>query len=72
MVSPQPPDSRPLPRLIVVRADRGWEVHEESDRGVVRVSRHMDWHRVERSIQRFEARMVGTRPFREGNLRPSV
>jgi hypothetical protein len=55
MVCPQPPDLLPTPRVTVVRADRGWEVREESDDGRVRVKRHTDWHHVELSVRRFES-----------------
>jgi regulation of enolase protein 1 (concanavalin A-like superfamily) len=43
-------------RLVVFRNDSGWEVHEERDRKVVRMTRHSDWHRVERAIRLFEQR----------------
>lgn len=41
-------------RLTVTRARHGWEVREEHDQRIVRISRHSDWHQVERSIQIFE------------------
>jgi hypothetical protein len=43
-------------RLVVFRSDRGWELHEERDQRVIKMTRHSDWHRVERAIQLFERR----------------
>ena len=41
-------------KRLTVRLDQhGWEVREESDETVVRVEHYSDWHRVERTIQRF-------------------
>jgi hypothetical protein len=42
------------PRLTVVRVSQGWEIREERDNRVVRVTHHTDWHRVERSLQQLE------------------
>jgi hypothetical protein len=43
------------PRLTVVRVDQGWEIREHrEDNTVVRVSRHTDWHKLERSLQALE------------------
>jgi hypothetical protein len=41
-------------RLTVKSLDEGWEVREERNDAVVRVTRQKDWHRVERSIDLFE------------------
>ena len=50
--------SEPAPpsRVVVVRIDRGWEVREQRDDTILRVIRHADWHRVERSVQLLERR----------------
>ena len=58
MVSPQPPDFDRSPRIVVVRADRGWEVRQEVEDRIIRVTRHTDWHRVERSVRRFETQKL--------------
>jgi hypothetical protein len=43
-------------RLVVFRNGQGWEVHEECDWKVIRMTRYSDWHRVERAIRLFEQR----------------
>jgi hypothetical protein len=43
-------------QVVVVRTDRGWEVREQQNDTIVRVTRHADWHRVELSVQLFELR----------------
>ena len=37
---------------------QGWEVREESDTEVVRLTRYRDWHRVERARMRIDAEVV--------------
>jgi hypothetical protein len=37
-------------RVTVTRGAVGWELREEHDSQVVRMSRFTDWHRVERAI----------------------
>jgi len=44
------------PQIVVVRTDHGWEVREQRDETIVRVIRHADWHRVERSVLLLERR----------------
>jgi hypothetical protein len=41
-------------RLTIRSLDQGWEIREERDEALVRVTRQTDWHRVERSIDLFE------------------
>jgi hypothetical protein len=41
-------------RLTVVRDELGWEVREERDGALVRVSHRDDWHRVERLVELFK------------------
>ncbi len=41
-------------RLTIQPAKEGWEIREERDGRLIRVTRQMDWHRVERSIELFE------------------
>jgi hypothetical protein len=41
-------------RLTVVRDEIGWEVREERDGALVRVSHRDDWHRVERLVELFK------------------
>jgi hypothetical protein len=41
-------------RLTVVRDALGWEVREERDGALVRVSHRDDWHRVERLVELFK------------------
>ena len=58
--------------MIASRAGGGWDVLEEADRRVVREVHYDDWHRVERQLQAFAARVemlknegwvpVGTEP----------
>jgi hypothetical protein len=43
-------------RLTIKSLDQGWEIREERDEALVRVTRQTDWHRVERSIDLFERR----------------
>lgn len=46
----QPPTQQPS-RLTVVRMEQGWEIRERLADDTVRITRHTDWHRVERSLQ---------------------
>jgi hypothetical protein len=48
-------------KLTVCRAAEGWEIREERDEVIVRVTRRTDWHGVERWIERFE-RFEGPEP----------
>ena len=41
-------------RLTITPVSQGWEIREERDEALIRVTRHTDWHRVERSIDLFE------------------
>jgi hypothetical protein len=41
-------------RRVVVRTDEGWEIHEHRENTVVRLSRHTDWHKVERWLHTLE------------------
>jgi len=41
-------------RLTIRTSEQGWEIREERDEALVRVTRQSDWHRVERSIDPFE------------------
>jgi hypothetical protein len=43
--------------MIASRAGGGWDVLEEADRRVVREAHYDDWHRVERQLQAFAARV---------------
>jgi hypothetical protein len=43
--------------LIASRAGGGWDVLEEMDRRVVREVHYDDWHRVERQLNAFAARV---------------
>jgi len=43
-------------RLVVFRTGHGWELQEERDYKVIKMTRHSDWHRVERAIRLFELR----------------
>jgi hypothetical protein len=45
------------PRVVVVRTEGGWEVRELQDEKIIRVVRHADWHRVERSVLLFERKV---------------
>lgn len=38
---------------VTAQPNSGWEVREESDRGVIRCDRYDDWHRVERALRAF-------------------
>jgi hypothetical protein len=62
--------------MIASRAGGGWDVLEEADRRVVREVHYDDWHRVERQLHAFTARVemlkdegwvpVGTEPAGAG------
>ena len=41
-------------RLTIKTVNEGWEIREERNDALVRVTRQKDWHRVERSIDLFE------------------
>lgn len=41
-------------RVVITSTNQGWEVREERDGRVVRLATYLDWHRVERALQRFE------------------
>jgi hypothetical protein len=41
-------------RLTITAVETGWEIREERDEALIRVTRQKDWHRVERSINLFE------------------
>jgi hypothetical protein len=41
-------------RFTVTRIAAGWEIREELDSQVVRTVSYMDWHRVERALERFK------------------
>ncbi len=41
-------------RVVITSTTNGWEVREERDGRVVRSKTYLDWHRVERALQRFE------------------
>jgi hypothetical protein len=43
--------------MIASRAGGGWDVLEEADRRVVREAHYDDWHRVERQLSAFAARV---------------
>jgi hypothetical protein len=43
--------------MIASRAGGGWDVLEEADRRVVREVHYDDWHRVERQLHAFAARV---------------
>jgi hypothetical protein len=45
---------------VTTRPNSGWEVRDESDRGVIRCDHYDDWHRVERALRAFaiEARSL--------------
>ena len=45
-------------RLIVTNDLEGWEVREEEDAAVLRLTHRADWHRVERDMQLFEIRAL--------------
>ena len=38
---------------ITAQPDSGWEVRDETDRGVLRSTCYEDWHRVERARRAF-------------------
>jgi hypothetical protein len=42
-------------RFLVARDLEGWHAREEEDSIVIRAVHHDDWHRVERTVRRFEA-----------------
>lgn len=43
-------------RFTITRSDVGWQVREERDSEIVKVTRYTDWHRVERAMDAFERR----------------
>ena len=43
-------------RFTITRSDVGWQVREECDSEIVKVTRYTDWHRVERAMDAFERR----------------
>jgi hypothetical protein len=51
-------------RLIVTNDLEGWEVREEEDASVQRLTHRADWHRVETDMQLFEIRALALK--REG------
>jgi hypothetical protein len=44
--------------LISDTGTSGWEVREEIDSEVVRLTRYFDWHRVERAQREFEREVL--------------
>ena len=54
MLSIERTDTGHWSRLTVVHDELGWEVREERDGAIVRVSHRDDWHRVERLVELFK------------------
>ncbi len=54
MFTSQRTEDNRLIRLTVTRTHDGWEMRQEQDNAVIRVTHLNDWHRVERRIQMFE------------------
>jgi hypothetical protein len=45
-------------RFTIREAGQGWEVREEQDACVIRQIQYQDWHRVERALSAFRARVL--------------
>jgi hypothetical protein len=45
-------------RLVVTRAEAGWEIRSWWDNAMVNFARVSDWHRVERVVALFQAGLV--------------